>query len=317
MRVLSRLEIRLAAAELMRPLVCWMPRGSARAYRMLLGPVGSTFHGDAPVREVLRDRRRVFYDRHIDAYVEVDLADWAQRWHYFRGVYYDKFVPLLISQFLPCGGTFLDIGANRGIHTLYACRTLGRAGRVYAFEPNPRTCRVLESHLSMNLIENCEVFNVGLGDEPGELPLNLFEDRHSGTCSFVATAPVMQKCIVPVRTLDSMADCLNLTKPILAKIDTEGYELKVLRGMGSILVQENVVVICEVTDPWLRKLGSSACELFAMMADHGFKAYRPETHFAGLISEKLLLRPCPQPPDEFSVDVVFAKEGVLRPPLLS
>lgn len=68
----------------------------------------------------------------------------------------------MIDSCLSDGGTFVDIGANRGIHTVYAAKRLQGKGVVYAFEPHPKTFKVLEAHLTMNQIEERRSVQCGL-----------------------------------------------------------------------------------------------------------------------------------------------------------
>jgi hypothetical protein len=110
---------RLQLGEFFRPIRRWAPRGYGFIYKKMLGYYGD-YPADTDLKGLTKQRYRVFYDNYLQAYVSVDIGDWACRAHYFKGIYHDRTVPLLIDRLLSDGGTFVDVGANRGIHALYA-----------------------------------------------------------------------------------------------------------------------------------------------------------------------------------------------------
>jgi FkbM family methyltransferase len=222
-------------------------------------------------------------------------------------------VPEVIRSHLGPGDTFIDIGANRGVHTMFACRNL-TAGRVFSFEPNPRTCQVLQAHLTINALSNCTVQNVGVGDADGTLELNLFADDAPSGCSFIDKGenPVQETFTVPVRRLDSVLSPADLRGRVLAKIDTEGFEHQVIQGMGALLDHDRLAIFTEVQDDWLRRAGSSAQSLFDDLVGRGFRAYDPRIRFRGLVGQALDLVPLEELParaDQF--DILFARPAFL------
>lgn len=299
---------RLALAELVRPIHRWAPRGYGFFYKLLLGQHYGGYPGDKELKQRLVQRYRVFRDHNLGAYVCADLGDWASRAHYYKGIYYDRSVPLLIDRLLVAGGSFVDVGANRGLHTLYAARVLGSRGHVYSFEPHPETFAVLQAHLVMNQVRNCTPSNIGVADVAAELRLNLFSDEHSGTCSFVASGEVAKTVLVPVRPLDEVLDAASLAGPVLVKIDVEGFEHLVLKGMTQLLARPDTTVICELTDEWLRKTGSSAAAVVADMARHGYRMLLPEVRYRYWLKEALALQPLDTPPNEPQFDAIFVRQ---------
>jgi FkbM family methyltransferase len=298
---------RLHLAELVRPIRSWAPRGADFLYKKILG----NFHGykaDAELKANLKMQHRVFYDRFIQANVYVDITDWACRAHYYKGVYYDRTVPLLTEHLLNNGGTFIDVGANRGLHTLHAARVLGAKGIVYAFEPHPITFDILKAHLTINAINNCIPYNMGISNKQGSLELNMFADQHSGTCSFINTGEIHESVSVSVQKLDDVLNINSLSGPILVKIDVEGFEYNVLQGMERLLERSDVSVVCEITDEWLTKAGSSANMLFEFLTKRGFSAYLPTIGHTNFIKEKLELTLLNDLPSTRQFDALFSRK---------
>ena len=59
------------------------------------------------------------------------------------------------------GKTLLDIGANRGIYSIYMSRAAGENGRVIAFEPQPELKAHLETIKRSFRLSNLEIENIG------------------------------------------------------------------------------------------------------------------------------------------------------------
>jgi FkbM family methyltransferase len=281
-------------------------------YQRAVGSKFTTHRADSILSTYLTRPRRIFFDPAILGYVSVDLTDWACRDHYFTGRYFDPLVPAAIARLLAKGGTFIDVGANRGLHSLHAAKVLEKnGGTVHAFEPNPKTFEVLTAHLLINGISNCRAYNLGVADKPGELVLRVPE-AHSGMASFCDIGPADQEVVVSVKTLDEFFSDASPEPPVLVKIDTEGFELQVLRGMESLLQRDGVFVLCEVTDRWLRKTGGSAEMLLQFMAERGYRSYFCDTsHKPPHLKPVMRLREIMAPEESIrQYDVLFSKTGL-------
>jgi FkbM family methyltransferase len=305
--------LRFELAARMRPLLSRLPRGYGLAYRVLLGPIASTYRGDTLLKQRVKPRIRAFHDRRLDCLVVADVGDAGSRNHFVLGRYYEGFVPLVIRECLSPSDMFVDVGANRGIHTMGAARYLS-SGRVIAIEPNPRTFQILQAHVVINNLPNVQLHNLGMSDAEGKLLLNLFADDAPSGCSFIDKGenPLLTAFEVGVQRLDRIVAAADLGQRTLVKIDTEGFEHQVVRGMGALLDHSGMAILTEIVDNWLRKAGSSADALFSDLLARGFKAYVPEIRFEGL-RERLHLEPVDRMPvreDQF--DLLFTKPGVLN-----
>ncbi|HYR07233.1 MAG TPA: FkbM family methyltransferase [Longimicrobium sp.] len=141
---------------------------------------------------------------------------------------------------LPSGGTFVDVGANWGYFTLVAAHAVGSAGRVVALEPDPRVHAELAANLARNGIRNVAALAVAASDRAGEATLSGYAeaDRNRGVSSLVA-APVGDAPSFAVRTtpLDDLLDEHGIDAVDLVKIDVEGAEELVVRGMARGLAE--------------------------------------------------------------------------------
>lgn len=140
-------------------------------------------------------------------------------WH--TGDYEDKFADALMASIRPDDCVW-DVGANVGFYTESFSK---RARHVVAFEPMAENWQQIQSRM----LGNVDCIQVALGDMAGEVPI--FGDRQF---SSVALAPYPG---APRRTVQIARgdDFSALPRPTVVKIDVEGYEVEVVRGMSRML----------------------------------------------------------------------------------
>ncbi|WP_421999561.1 FkbM family methyltransferase [Reyranella sp.] len=173
------------------------------------------------------------------------------------------------------GMTFVDIGANEGLFTLFASRRVGRQGRVVSVEPSSRERASLEANLRRNGIGNVTVVPHALADRPGSARLQIAARLHGGhntlgafTYDDVDAVAVEE---VAVETLDALAARLALGKVDVIKIDVEGAEVKVLSGGRALLAAHRPILLIEANDGALKGQGASTDALLATLRELGYR----------------------------------------------
>jgi len=163
---------------------------------------------------------------------------------YKDGVWEPEIV-YLIKKHLPPRGTFVDIGANIGFHSLIASAVTGPDGNVLAFEPLPRLQQQMQKSIESNNFSNIVIKPVALGMSYGSANLSLVEENiGASSIQDVSIDRVVSDIVtVPVRTLDSYRE--ELSRIDLVKIDIEGTEYEALRGGEKILLKFKPVIILE------------------------------------------------------------------------
>jgi FkbM family methyltransferase len=145
-------------------------------------------------------------------------------------------------------GTFIDVGANVG-QTLLDFLSAPVRGSYVAFEPNLACAKHLSDLVSLNALEACLIIPAGLGDHAGIANLySSSSEIDSGATVRESLRPgqaptARTSCLL---RFDDLRDALPKEPVALVKIDTEGSELEVLRGMKQMLRSEGAWVICEV-----------------------------------------------------------------------
>ena len=212
------------------------------------------------------------------------------------------------------GERVVDVGANIGMLTLHAASRVGPTGIVDAFEPNPACCERIRALLERNRIQQVRLHPAGLSDAPGSLVLSVLRNHTGmGTLAMVDDAAhVTARVDVPVRVGDEVL--LSDGRPIvMVKIDVEGFETRVLRGMREVLRRYKPIVTTEIVTAWLERAGSSVAELVELMSGLGYEGYGLGTR-RRLWRHVLHLTPCPAPgvlPPGASDVVWLPREGSL------
>lgn len=161
--------------------------------------------------------------------------------------------------------TVLDIGANSGIYSVY-CAGLPRIKSVHSFEPVPRTYHQLCGNIFINGQDDIVTpHNVALGSIEAMASINI-SNRSSGTARFGDLADETERSIsVPVKVLDTYLPLSG--QRLFIKIDVEGYEHEVLKGMTRTL-QENFA--CLQMELWESKDQTASQAIFDLLSQAGY-----------------------------------------------
>jgi FkbM family methyltransferase len=144
--------------------------------------------------------------------------------------------------------TVIDIGANIGQFASTINLVFPQA-QIYSFEPIPECFEQLKH--TMQDVKHFTAFNLGIGDDSGELHFEL--NDYSVSSSFLKMTNLHKQdfphtkndksITVKIERLDSIAENLSLDEPIFIKIDTQGYEDRVLLGGEKTIKRASAVII--------------------------------------------------------------------------
>ena len=139
----------------------------------------------------------------------------------------------------------VDAGANIGFHALALARTVGPEGQVTAIEPQRYCFQLLSANLTLNQLTQVLPIRAALGDRPGRcsVPRHSPLDRHNAGATQVRAAGEDGDEVALI-TLDS----LGLSRCDLIKIDTEGFEDRVVEGGRQTLLTCRPALYIEVHD---------------------------------------------------------------------
>lgn len=169
----------------------------------------------------------------------------------------------------------LDVGANTGQSIELFRRTLIKP-RIFSFEPNPALAAGLKNKygrfhivvetMAVGSSEGTSAFNVLENDELS----SILEIQRNEENPFSDT-PVREVISVPITTVDSYAERHNLACVDLLKIDTQGFDLEVLRGANKMLHRRAVdILLVEVNFVSLYKGQGSFGDIERFLAETGY-----------------------------------------------
>ncbi|HWF46117.1 MAG TPA: FkbM family methyltransferase [Bryobacteraceae bacterium] len=188
--------------------------------------------------------------------------------HALRGVMEPGLVRRL-QQLLQPGMTFVDIGANIGVMTLHAAVRVAPNGKVHSFEPAPRTFQILKDNIQVNgLLESglIELHCAAVSDAVGVAKLSIYPDDSGHNTLFGSESD--SRVAVNTITLDSL---LAQARVDVVKIDAEGAEPMILRGMRNVLhANPQLVVLMEFAPTHLRRSGVAPATFLEELQSSGF-----------------------------------------------
>lgn len=139
----------------------------------------------------------------------------------------------------------LDIGANIGNHTIYFSR---RFKRVIAVEPGSTAMHLLQANLLLNRTNNVEAFKLALSDRQAAVAIKPKEDNNLGSTAICNAKAAADDEMVELQQGDVMLMENKCDDDIgLVKIDVEGHEMEVLRGLEQTLREYKPIVLFETS----------------------------------------------------------------------
>lgn len=133
---------------------------------------------------------------------------------------------------------FVDVGSAQGYYSLPAAKA---GARVVAIDPDPVSHQSIQRNIEINpdVKDRITVIQAALGAETGEMKLH-FDSYGAHAPSLKKTVPGLRQTVqVPVLTLDSLIANGEIPPPDVVKIDVEGAEGEVLKGMSETLLSPN------------------------------------------------------------------------------
>jgi len=178
-------------------------------------------------------------------------------------------------QFFPNGrnlATVFDVGANTGQTALTITRHF-RDSRIYSFEPVPSTFKKL--CLNVAKYPHIEPICSALGAGQGSAKMAAEVLSETNTLVIDAEAKLNPELLieVPVDTIDNVCAKRRIQQINLLKIDTEGYEMNVLKGAQHMFAEKRIEFIlaeCDFVDRTSEPHGDFM-EIFRYVAARGFR----------------------------------------------
>lgn len=203
-----------------------------------------------------------------DRYVAAPSSDYLLIRVLIEHLVYEPGVSAILRQYATDKTYVIDIGANIGVHSITMARAMRAGGKLLALEPTPTTFDALKATLTLNmLLTRVDARQMAAGEQSGDMIL------HCHPCAlwnslFPYSDVETQQISVPVAPLDSLVPAGTFVD--LVKIDAEGAEFEILKGMRRILSEaQDIAVVLEFSATHFVRVGASPSELIEFMAGFG------------------------------------------------
>jgi FkbM family methyltransferase len=161
-----------------------------------------------------------------------------------------RLAKFLINQLNP-NDTFLDVGAHYGYFTLLASLLVGNRGKVYSFEASPTTYNILSKNV-LN-IEQITSYNCAVSDEKTNLTFYEFPNLYSEYNALDVTQFENEDWFAEYKPKEIKIQSIVLDEfitnqhamPSIIKIDVEGAEYKVIKGLKHFLEHNAPIIVLE------------------------------------------------------------------------
>jgi len=142
-------------------------------------------------------------------------------------------------------GTFIDVGANVGRYSLVLA---SKGWDVHAFEPVKSNFNQMEKMAKLNkLASNLHLNNFGLGEIEEDIKINFSSVKFGEASILEVTDDMNSSENIVIKNFKNLQ--IDVTKkPIIVKIDVEGYESNVINGMKDFIIEHKPMLILEI---WL------------------------------------------------------------------
>ena len=186
------------------------------------------------------------------------------------------------------GDIVLDVGAHVGIFSVMLARCVGMTGKVFAFEPSPASQKLFRRHMRLNEVDRqVELIPAAVGNRSGHAILHAWGSHVGNTLAArdpIAGGTGYKEVSVQVLTLDQFCKDRGIL-PKWVKVDTEGWELRVLQGAKLLLGQGEAVNFAVEMHPyaWLGA-GYNRLEFETFCKDFGIRV-KPLTEQADPFEE--------------------------------
>jgi len=139
------------------------------------------------------------------------------------------------------GDVVYDIGSYIGVHAIFMAMKTGKKGHVISFEPEADNYKNFERNVNINKLNHIILLRCALGDSFGEGIL-----YNVGTMATLISHSSSSASFQKVKIVrgDDIVRNKNLPLPRIVKIDVEGYEYNVIRGLQTTLSNKTCQTVC-------------------------------------------------------------------------
>jgi FkbM family methyltransferase len=200
-------------------------------------------------------------------------------WSIYTRAIYETAVTETLWRLTKPGDEVADIGANVGYMASILNARVGRSGKVYCFEPHPQVAAELRHNIALwPYGQSCSIWQAAVGESsgPGSLFVPEYFSNNYGISSVSPRADVGTNIEIPIDIV-ALDDVIPKSVTLaVVKIDVEGHELSVFKGMQNILESRRVQYIV------FEEIAPFPAPTHAFLTDRGYATYGIEYQVGGI-----------------------------------
>jgi len=221
--------------------------------------------------------------------MELKLPDIVQNYLYYFGIW-EPNLSNYFRQNLKPGDIVIDCGANVGYYSLLAAKIVTSSGKVHAIEASPKIVDMLTTNVKLNNFGDIiEIHHKAVSDKKGQI--EIFNAQSTGNLGATTTwsnkaerQHYASEGLVSAAPLGEIISDENLLAARIIKIDVEGAEVDVIRGITSKLAEfsDQTDFIIEFTNDAVEEAGETVASMIDLFAQAGFEAYYLANNYSPL-----------------------------------
>ena len=190
------------------------------------------------------------------------------------GTYEDEInKPIRLS--LKPGNVAIDIGANIGLQSLRMSQCVGPQGLVIAFEPLEYLRNKFNRNMALNKVSNVKLMPYALSDQERSAEFKINPGTwNQGAFSIAGKDDGTDMQKVDIKVGDDLLEIQSLTRLDLIKIDVEGFEFQVMKGLKATLEKFRPRIIFEYDVKYWPANGQSISECFDFLRKLDYRVYQ-------------------------------------------
>lgn len=214
--------------------------------------------------------RKIIARNKYGVILELDPDDYIDSFVLHEGFYESEVFEAALDK-LPEKGVFWDVGSNSGHHAI-SMLALRPNAQVIAFEPSPREIAKIYRSANLNSV-TAQILPIALDQETELKPFHIcINNSGRNALDTWGDTSFYYRTLVQCFRADDLVHSGHLSAPNVIKIDVEGAELNVLKGMCEILqnsaciriIFEAGIDVLDSNNPINKLLGSFGFQIFQL-----------------------------------------------------
>jgi FkbM family methyltransferase len=169
---------------------------------------------------------------------------------------------------------FVDVGANQGIFTAIASRSVNSSTTIFSIEPQPQLADCIERTLNASRLDKWKVFRTAVSDKSGVMEL-VVPGENQGEAHLAGRGPTTGASVIKtsVVLLDDLLSSIKDDQGVVVKMDVEGGELDALRGGKEFFKRCLPTLIMELNPDAMDRSGYSIEDIRVTLSELGYRQW--------------------------------------------